>query len=151
MPSFEKPGAAGGMASPALYCGLAAICCAVGVGVWQLMDMLQPVVEAMPDPGSAMMLSVVYLVLNISALCLAVIAIVFGAMASGEARRAGRRPPARGRMGFYLGIVALVLLLVIFVASFISVLIEVQGEPVFKRERPFALLTSAILGAGGLT
>ena len=127
------------MASPALYCGLAGLGCGAGVGIWQLMNMLRPD-SAVQNPGSAMFISFLYVLLNIAALCCAIVAIVLGAMASGEARRAGQRPTARGRVGFLLGIVVLGVLLAVFVAGIIHAVISMQGEPVFRRERPFACL-----------
>ena len=134
-----------GMATAAFFCGLAGIVLAAAAGVWVLFEANQVQPEEGRPHGEMVLMSLAANILGIATLCCGVLGIVFGAMSTSRARKAGEKPLARGRLGLYLGIAALALLLVIFIYSVLSFWMSFGGKGGHMWDRRYAALAHAII------
>jgi len=82
--------------------------------------------------------SALLMLINILMMTCGILAVVFGALSSSRAKRTGNRPLARGRLGFYLGILTLMVFVAIIVINFINFFLSIGEFSREYRDRRFA-------------
>jgi uncharacterized membrane protein len=128
----------GGLATASFSCGIIGLVGAIVALVLFLISMFAPA-EAARIPQEQMARSLLSMMFNIVTLCCGVIAVVLGAVATSRAKRQGAKPFARGRFGFYFGILALAVFFAMLVIGFVSFLLSIDEFTREYRDRRFAL------------
>ena len=137
---YQQRPAGSGMATAAVFCGLAGTACSLVTLIWTVFSFFNLDISNPPPPNVPLM--ILSFVIFIAALVCGILGIVFGAASCSRARREGLPAPAMGRAGMFLGIVALVLLLaniVVSIALGINAVLEGTLER-FRRRRSAELL-----------
>ena len=135
---FERVRPVGkGLANAALYCGLVGLVCAIAAGIIFTLSSLNPEEETL-QPRELMARSAFSMLLYILMLTCGVLAVVLGALASSRAKRVGSKPLTRGRLGFYIGLLTLIVFVAIIVINFINFFLSIGELSREYRDRRFA-------------
>jgi uncharacterized membrane protein len=127
-----------GLATAAFCCGLVGLLAAFVALAFFLMALFEPQ-EAARIPQEQMARSALAMLLNIMMVSCGVLAVVFGAVASSRAKKGGAKPFARGRIGLYLGVLALAIFAFLLIFNFVQIFISMDEISKEFRDRRFAL------------